>query len=930
MSKRIRFSPFVMAGVFAGLTTLGGPSRAEARDVPIVPQPVISSGQVTALSASAADVDGDGDPDALGAFYDSDQVFWHENTAGNASAWTPHFVATLNGASFVHGTDVDGDGDTDLLVSAFLDSSVHWYENTAGNGSAWVDHVIAAAGVGQAETVWGTDVDGDGDVDAMVAARTSDFNGWFENVAGNGTVWAAHTIGTPDGAESVFPTDIDRDGDIDAVGTSFNSDTVTWFENAAGNGLAWLPHSVTTNANGADFVVAADVDHDGDGDVLVSSFNGNTITWYRNVDGHGTVWAPGTIAAAISRPEAVMAADVDGDGDVDALSASGSPSKIAWYENVNGDGSVWTTRTITTAITRGYSAWPVDLDGDGDVDVLGGSSVLQWYRNETIHATACFAPRPPISTVAAGAVGAVALDVDGDGDRDAASASLFDGKVAWYDNTAGNGTAWTTRTVTTAAPGAYSVVGADVDGDGDPDLLSANGGNDTIAWYDNTAGNGSAWTTRTITTGADSATAVFAADVDGDGDVDALSSSFYDSKIAWYENTAGIGTAWVTHTISTAANGAHAVFAADVDGDGDQDALSSSFFDSKVAWYENTAGNGSAWTTHTISTAATGTVSVFATDLDRDGDVDVLATWHGADTVAWYENTAGNGSVWTTHVVTTTADGAESVSAADMDGDGDVDVLAASYNDGRVAWYENASGNGTTWVLHTLSTNSPGASEVLATDLDGDGDADVVATSSGNATVRWYDDQRGQFSLTVTDTAPGTAGNGELAAMLRIDAAHLGRAGDHDAELASLGLLLEESAGDPLTTAEANALIASLRIYRDANGNGVFDPGDTLVTTVSDLVLTAGVQTVAFADGDPNVQLPFGTPHTYFVVVELAADANQQTPHQLRVTHLGLGPSASVAEDRGFGIRLLPACPADVSSSIKQAVPVELMGFSVE
>jgi hypothetical protein len=765
----------------------------------------------------------------------------------------------------------------------------------------------------------------------MVAARSSNFDGWFENVAGNGTVWALHTIGLPSGAESVFPADIDRDGDVDAVGTSYNSGTVNWFENVGGNGGGtWLQHFVAAGVGGADFVVAADLDRDGDLDVLVSSYASQKITWYRNVDGHGGLWTPGTIATGIPRMESVMAGDVDGDGDVDALSASGNPSKIAWYENVNGDGSAWTTRTITTAATRAYSVWPADIDGDGDLDVLGGANQVQWYRNETIHATACFATPPPISTAASGAIGAVALDLDRDGDADVASAALAGNRVLWHDNAAGNGSTWITSPVATGTVSVMSVAGADLDGDGDPDLLSASAGSSLIAWHDNTAGNGSAWTTRTITTAALGATGIFAADVDGDGDQDALTSSNNDDKVAWYENTAGNGSAWVTHTITILANGPHAVFAADVDGDGDQDALTSSRWDNAVLWYENTAGNGSAWVTHTIASAALGTVAVFATDLDRDGDVDVLATSGDADTVAWYENTAGNGSVWTTHVVTTTADGAESVSAADVDGDGDVDVLSASSYDDKVAWYENTTGNGATWVTHTLSTTSHGAGEVLAADLDGDGDADVVAASWGDNTVAWFDDRRGQFALTVTDTAPGTAGNGALAAMLRIDAAHLGRAGDHDAELASLGLLLEESAGDPLTTAEANALIASLRIYRDANGDGVFDPGDTLVATVSDLVLTAGVQTVAFADGDANVQLALGTPRTFFVVVELTADADQQTPHQLRVTHLGLGPSASVAEDRDFDIRLLPACAADVSSSIKQAVPVELMGFSVE
>ena len=78
------------------------------------------------------------------------------------------------------------------------------------------------------------------------------------------------------------------------------------------------------------------------------------------------------------------------------------------------------------------------------------------------------------------------------------------------------------------------------------------------------------------------------------------------------------------------------------------------------------------------------------------------------------------------------------------------------------------------------------------------------------------------------------------------------------------------------------------------------------------------------------MQVAFGSPRTYFVVVELTANASQQSPHQFQMTHLGMGASASVAEDRDFDIRLRLACPSDVSSSIRQVVPVELMEFSVE
>ena len=68
------------------------------------------------------------------------------------------------------------------------------------------------------------------------------------------------------------------------------------------------------------------------------------------------------------------------------------------------------------------------------------------------------------------------------------------------------------------------------------------------------------------------------------------------------------------------------MFAADVDGDGDMDVLSASSYDDTITWYEASAfPNGSLkFTSHTISTAAAGATSVFAADVDSDGDMDVL------------------------------------------------------------------------------------------------------------------------------------------------------------------------------------------------------------------------------------------------------------------------------------------------------------------
>jgi hypothetical protein len=73
--------------------------------------------------------------------------------------------------------------------------------------------------------------------------------------------------------------------------------------------------------------------------------------------------------------------------------------------------------------------------------------------------------------------------------------------------------------------------------------------------------------------------------MDADGDMDVLSASHYDDKIAWYENDGQKN--FTAHAVTTAANGAYFAYAADVDSDGDLDVLSASSVDGKIAWYRN-------------------------------------------------------------------------------------------------------------------------------------------------------------------------------------------------------------------------------------------------------------------------------------------------------------------------------------------------------
>ena len=521
-------------------------------------------------------------------------------------------------------------------------------------------------------------------------------------------------IGEPTTAISA---DMDGDGDMDVLAASPGSFEIIWYEN---DGSArFCPHTVTTSARPVVSVFAVDVDGDGDMDVLSASLNDDRIAWYEN-DGDQNYTAH-TISTSADEARSVFAADVDGDGDMDVLSASEHDDKIAWYEN-DGDQN-FSSHIISTSADAAWAVFAADVDGDGDTDVLSASNwdnTIAWYEND---GDQNFTPHT-ISTSAHGAWSVFATDLDGDGDLDVLSASERDDKIAWYENDGEE--SFTTHAISVSADEARSVFVADVDGDGDMDVLSASARDDKIAWYENDGVTN--FTAHTIVTSADGAQFVCATDLDGDGDIDVLSASEHDDKIAWYENDGSEG--FTDITIATSAAEALAVLAADLDGDGDLDAISAAH-GYGIVWYENDPAGY--FPAHTIAAVAKA-VTLHVADVDGDGDQDILSAPDGNRRIVWYEND-GTGS-FTSHTVAASAYNVRSVFAADVDGDGDMDLLAAAWDDNGLAWYEN---NGEeSFTVHAISTANRDCA-VFAADLDSDGDMDVLSASVSNRELSWYE-----------------------------------------------------------------------------------------------------------------------------------------------------------------------------------------------
>ena len=743
---------------------------------------VINSGISSLVSVNTGDIDGDGDIDVLGRSEIEGDDFthnvWFENVDSVGTTWLPHSYQKFGTMSLVQAADLDGDGDLDIIgVSS---PKAYWWENADGEGTDWDRHDISEA-FETYTSLTTADMDGDGDLDIVSNSAAAGKAGakWYENAEGDASTWTEHGIDTQFAyPEDINPVDMDGDGDMDLVATEEGDNrNVVWSENTDGTGTSWTSHTVDTDLDG-EAIIAFDVDLDGDMDIVATGGTDNEYSryaayWYENTNGDGSAWDRFILYDTYDEHghifyiDYVRAADLDHDGDMDIILSGDNDYTTAdknyygllWLENTQGDKNYWPKNLIQRSFDPAGLAFD-DLNGDGYIDVIAGndggrgdSDYIKWWKNKAD----------------------ISLSYD-QIELNWEKGELAPFRTISITNNSGDSTHWSVMDTTdwlNVSPKSGSLDrGASVE-------LTVSG--------ENFPGEGTYTDTLTLESSYLSVPLV----VTLEATLPALFINQRDLEITWAGGeSAPIDTlvlinysdeeiSWEAHndstflklepesgTIAAGAESEIIITASSPGGAG--------IFEDVIS-IETAGGTHvygrvpvklvieKGWTEHAVSESLEGVKTIAQADMDNDGDLDIIAataaTEDNAEEVCWYENSDGMGTSWTKHEIESSAEesvkGPTAIQVLDLDGDEDMDVFVAgrgyspSFDQGSMAYWENLDGSGTSWEKHEMKET--GAYLAKFADLDNDERMDLIFATANRNELIWSRGSSFSFENTIDD-----------------------------------------------------------------------------------------------------------------------------------------------------------------------------------
>ncbi|HYI08637.1 MAG TPA: FG-GAP-like repeat-containing protein, partial [Thermoanaerobaculia bacterium] len=759
------------------------------------------------MDLALGDLDGDGDLDAVIANHSGQETVWLNDGAGTfiAHPTTPAFGATIFPANtgFAVGlADLDGDGDLDAVIAHDGPETV-WLNDGAGNFTA---HATPSFGGDYSNDIAVGDVNGDGYADVVVANDITSETVWLNDGTG---IFTQHPTAFSAGSGSTAAValgDVDGDGDLDAVFALFGHPESIWVNDGSGTFTA---HTTFGPLGGGTYSVAlGDVDGDGDLDAVLASTGDLAETVWLNYDAEDALAGVNVTPAAVSVSETGTTASFDvvltyapmrdvtvniasgdtGEATVSHSSLTFTPADWSVVRTVtvtgiddaldDGDGSTTVTLTLTTIDPVYFSIDPADVTvttlDDEELNVVSVAPApntkaaprntnVQVTADDTINAATVTAAMFRVQSMQSGRIDG-AYSASGTTFQLDPTDDLRPGETVHVSATNGVQSSaavgltpyvWQFTAATGAASGALeahpvamSAGGntsdaalGDLDGDGDLDAVVVYNNLPATARLND--GTGDFTTVGDTFDGGDSE-AVALGDIDGDGDLDAVIGKWSAAGTVWVNDGSGDFSA---HSGTPNLDGDYVwdLVLGDLDGDGDLDAVVITGDNAADKVYLNDgAGNFATHPTAATFGATDGRAGALG-DLDADGDLDLLIATTQQGEKVWLNDGTG---AFTPHPSTPSFGSEYSLGMAlgDIDGDGDLDAIFANAVPlEETVWVNDGTG---AFTAHSTATFSDNYSFAVALgDLDGDGDFDaIVGHYSGDPAGIWRNDGSGVFS----------------------------------------------------------------------------------------------------------------------------------------------------------------------------------------